>query len=693
MIPIRPKNGSPAPRRSQQAVKEAPANRTVPEPVPVAQLDDPRGFQIAQVKRRFSPNFTETTLPNNDTLLLFDLKPSDPDFPFDLPKLQLELRVPAGYPAAPPKLSVKDSQIPKGFAINIERGFDKLVQQRPGCFLRKLVNELDKALASILSEKKAETVKLTFVKHARDPDDEEPTVSLTAPAPAPAPAPKPVAESQPKPYIPRESFSQDQINEAKARRAQETRQLEARMGRLPSYQKSSDGVIYTLPLEPKRRAQLPIGLQAVQSMQLIVPLLYPLQPLRVLLNDVDSEDAEGLEDLFSEKTTQQKQMTLTSHVNYLAQTMHILAKEAQGAATKADPVEEPSASSRLDLEAKEAEHSSTLDSDKPHLRVVPRPPEWSFQDDSDASYSDDDYSDGEEYEDGGAAFAGQPSLTSQPAERGTALSFPHLELHGLELLQISILNLVVKCSRCKTPNEITGLQGPEKTVSCKKCATSLAVTFRPELMHANSNRAGFLDTSACTVSDLLPSTFLPTCAGCSTTPSQGGGGGLVSVRGETVTNICRECHARFTFALPEVRFQTYSTGAAPPPSANPRVRQEKLGLRAGEPLPARGACGHYRRSNRWFRFSCCAKVYPCDRCHDAAEEHVNEWANRMICGWCSREQRYRVESCGFCGRSVIGKRGTGFWEGGKGTRDRVLMRRGDKRKYRRIGGAAPKKEE
>lgn len=65
-----------------------------------------------------------------------------------------------------------------------------------------------------------------------------------------------------------------------------------------------------------------------------------------------------------------------------------------------------------------------------------------------------------------------------------------------------------------------------------------------------------------------------------------------------------------------------------------------------------------------------------------------EWANRMICGFCSREQRYAVESCAFCGRSVIGKRGKGFWEGGKGTRDRVLMRRGDKRKYRRIGGAA-----
>jgi hypothetical protein len=41
-----------------------------------------------------------------------------------------------------------------------------------------------------------------------------------------------------------------------------------------------------------------------------------------------------------------------------------------------------------------------------------------------------------------------------------------------------------------------------------------------------------------------------------------------------------------------------------------------------------------------------------------------------------------------CGERVIGRRRTGaFWEGGKGTRDKVRMSRKDKRKYRRIGSA------
>ena len=46
-----------------------------------------------------------------------------------------------------------------------------------------------------------------------------------------------------------------------------------------------------------------------------------------------------------------------------------------------------------------------------------------------------------------------------------------------------------------------------------------------------------------------------------------------------------------------------------------------------------------------YRFPCCGKVYPCDVCHDTAEDHPMERANRMICGYCSREQ---VSSCFVC---------------------------------------------
>ncbi|KAK4190989.1 hypothetical protein QBC35DRAFT_488744 [Podospora australis] len=693
MIPIRSKADAASPGPSRQAVAEVPQSRVVSKPVPEQQVQDARGYQLGQLRRRYSPKEVESG-NTGETILLFNITPSDPDFAFDLDHLECELRVPAKYPKQPPRLVVKNTNIPRGFAINIERGWDKLVEEKRGATLLSLTNALDKRLESLLTEPKAETVKLTIFKDTRHIDS-QPTSSASTRPPV-KDVPKPPQPVRQRSYVPEESYTKEQIAEAKARRAQEVRQVEARMHRMQLYQKSSDGIIFTLPLEPKRRTDLPPGLRAVRSVQLIIPLLYPLQSLRVLLNDVESEDAEAVEELFAQKAAENKHMSLMSHLNYLAQNMHVLArkvKEAKQAAAKAAVVE---ATQNLDVEAKEAEHSSTLETGKGHVHVIPRPPEWgldgsSEEDDS----SDESYDDGEDDEEGGASLhKGQPepstSLPTQTSEKGTAMSFPSMELHGIELLQVSMLGLVVKCDRCKTLNEVTGLKNNlEKSSSCKKCATPFTVRFRQELVHMNSTRAGFIDVTGCTVADMLPSTFVPTCAACSNPAI-----GIVSVRGDTTTNICRECHARFTFKIPDVKFLDYAPGmhSRLPPTSGPRRKTEKLGLHAGDPLPDKGACAHYKKSYRWFRFSCCSKVYPCDKCHDAAEEHINEWANRMICGWCSREQNYSVESCTFCGRSVIGRRGNGYWEGGKGTRDRTLMRRGDKRKYRRIGGDGKKKD-
>ena len=85
----------------------------------------------------------------------------------------------------------------------------------------------------------------------------------------------------------------------------------------------------------------------------------------------------------------------------------------------------------------------------------------------------------------------------------------------------------------------------------------------------------------------------------------------------------------------------------------------------GRPLPNTGTCLHYKKSHRWpgntdidvntdiksdidlntdtdtndcCRFPCCGKAFPCDVCHDSTEDHPMERANRMICGYCSKEQ-------------------------------------------------------
>ena len=58
----------------------------------------------------------------------------------------------------------------------------------------------------------------------------------------------------------------------------------------------------------------------------------------------------------------------------------------------------------------------------------------------------------------------------------------------------------------------------------------------------------------------------------------------------------------------------------------------------------------------------------------------------------SREQNYRPEDCGLCHAGLVGKKGHGFWEGGKGTRDKSRMSRKDPRKFKRMPGGAAKKK-
>lgn len=471
------------------------------KPVPESQAQDPRKYQIDQLKKRFSAKVS--TLQNGITTVSFQLRPSDPDFPFELDALDSEIQVPRSYPKEAPTLRVKNKEIPRGFCINVEKGWDRLVQEKKGATLLALTNALDKHLEVFLSEQKSETVTFMTFKDTRHMDN-----SSTALENEETPVPKP-SPPQSRPYVPEQSFTREQMAEAKARRAQETRQLESRMGRMSLFHKSADGIVYTVPLAPKRRAELPTELQPVQSVQLIIPLLYPLQPLRILLSDVESRDAEFLEEAFSQRAMQQSQMTLMSHLNYLTQHMHVLAKAAQPAAqpTATDISGGTTATDSGDSSALTGANKSG--GDKSHVQFIPRPPEWTLVNEDGSSESDsEDWDSEDESDEGGAAVESgsfHTSRATQQAESGTSISFPSVELHGIELLQVSILGINVRCDRCRTINDITGLKPDmEKASSCKKCATAFTIKFRQELVHQNSIRAGFIDVSGCAVADMLP---------------------------------------------------------------------------------------------------------------------------------------------------------------------------------------------
>eukprot|EP00764_Aduncisulcus_paluster_P000183 gnl/Carplike_NY0171/10245_a14415_131.p1 GENE.gnl/Carplike_NY0171/10245_a14415_131~~gnl/Carplike_NY0171/10245_a14415_131.p1 ORF type:complete len:164 (-),score=34.45 gnl/Carplike_NY0171/10245_a14415_131:98-532(-) len=122
--------------------------------------------------------------------------------------------------------------------------------------------------------------------------------------------------------------------------------------------------------------------------------------------------------------------------------------------------------------------------------------------------------------------------------------------------------------------------------------------------------------------------------------------------------------------------------------------RRKDGYAQNTPLPKSGACKHYKKSHRYFRFPCCGLSFPCDLCHEAAitDGHAPLPATHTICGFCSHEWKINPNThadthCPRCGKSIrkvgMSERGvvTKHWEGGAGCRDKTQLSRKDKRKH------------
>lgn len=124
--------------------------------------------------------------PLQPIYLSFVIPPSDPDFPFELDLLKFNLTIPSGYPRNPkavPSLIVLNSEIPRGFAVNIERGFKQilgLTKLKEKIFLDEVeevelklvdgkgllsqIQTLDAYLEAFLKQEKRQTMKFVTFK-------------------------------------------------------------------------------------------------------------------------------------------------------------------------------------------------------------------------------------------------------------------------------------------------------------------------------------------------------------------------------------------------------------------------------------------------------------------------------------------------------------------------------------------------
>jgi len=493
-----PGPSSRAPNQRRRHYPHVDASDIVPKPTPDG---DPRTVELAQLQRRFN-------LPSTSgTVFALSLKPSDPDFVYSINVLKLRLTVPASYRGEPslpnppvPSIEVLNPEIPLGYRVNVERGFAELAEGRPTATLLQLMNALDRSLEAMLSEEKAETLKIV------------PNFS-----PAATPGPPPQAPPAPRTPPPAERKAEAEVEvrvpasppvsvecraAAKARRDTETRQLEARLKLSNVFARSADGIEYIVPLESRRKDLLPVPLLPIRTVRLIVPMAYDLKPPRIELVGVPDEIGGWVRDGFARFVEENRSVSLIAAVNVLAARLHTWAigKEETPIAKNRQDKETAEAATRRETQAEAGEGKQPSPAPdgplaKTHVKVIPRPPEWSFPDaeDGDGGDDDDDYSgleesSGGEEVDNGHAAATADGVPHAAQERGTSLSCPGIQMSGVELVEVLKLNVSVKCTKCKQERETLNLQctppgtaGKPQAFRCEKCSEIMGIGMPPSL--------------------------------------------------------------------------------------------------------------------------------------------------------------------------------------------------------------------
>lgn len=220
--------------------------------------------------------------------LSFVVPPSDPDFPFELDLLKFNLTIPSGYPRnvkAVPSLIVLNSDIPRGFAVNIERGFKqiaRLTKSKEKVFLDdeleltlvdgkgllSQVQTLDKFLEAFLKQEKRQTMKFVTFK---------PNTALGISSP-PEATPPPPSTHKPELKIPKELPPSVTV-EGLRKRAQAIEEMETKLAaNVKLFNKSASEVRYkvNVPITTSRNLpQLWTCNNSTVDIFISVPISYP----------------------------------------------------------------------------------------------------------------------------------------------------------------------------------------------------------------------------------------------------------------------------------------------------------------------------------------------------------------------------------------------------------------------------------
>lgn len=332
--------------------------------------------------------------------------------------------------------------------------------------------------------------------------------------------------------------------------------------------------------------------------------------------------------------------------------------------------------------------------------------DWSASLDDGADDDDDDEDEDEDDE------RPRMAVEAEPEHKGTEIRLEGIkEMLACATVQVELLHLQLSCIGCRTAMRLFVSGADEDAADaktwCEGCSGLVAVHLRPTLLHAANPRLCYVDCVRCTVTDVLPSVLMSVCESCGAENVHK----QEFIRNRVNSGGCLKCHAKYAFGAEAIRIeqvtpcdQGHSGGSGGSRSrgaeddamdeiaeelrylrkkAKSDPRQQMIQL--GKPLPQLGACAHFKKSYKWYRFACCGRAFPCPECHvesGCPAAPLGAHATRMICGKCSMEQSYAparpCEKCSF----IMMARGSSHWDGGGGTRSLAAMSTKDAKKFK-----------
>ncbi|KAI9028123.1 hypothetical protein CLU79DRAFT_811145 [Phycomyces nitens] len=682
------------PTDSKPESKRRPMSRPIPRVL--NQTNDQslkRQFELTQLSKRFQGSFSSTDTRNGSQIRLV-IPPSDPDFPFDLDALEVLLMVPTTYPVCKPSLTITNHDIPKGFSRNLESGYDAFVRNCTSFHLTLVqqMDWLDRNMQDILQKPPAPTIR--FVSVPNPSQELRPVVNSHNSTQQSKKALNPNAA-----IFVSALYTPEQKGEAAKRRHYEMRQLQTRFGTFYSLIKANGHETVCLiqldwsDLDPSVQEQIGNNLTVKYS----IPLMYPLEPCSISIQEPPLEEFRNtaISNAFSIRV-KDSGASLFQNLNWLNRNISSLYREATPPVSPPQPNPETipetpqqskqSKQSKPAIATREIIYNETKDNRvivvKDPLLLIPPNVEPKEEE---------------------ALESDQPvrlqDIVSSP-RRGTEIRLENVCLKNVALARCVSVSMVLKCARCKGSVVMDNIQ-PEETntkheswKTCPTCTLMVGVKFLADWIHPNASTLGILQLVQLSPISLVSFSLAATCAQCLIEPSSS-----VQFNSPRVLNQqCSSCFTKMSLGYEDHRYFRIGTddGQFEADEAQVMKLKQKTPPNTkvpGQPLPDKGRCSHYRKSKRWFRFPCCQKLYPCNTCHDLDQDHPYTYAQRHVCGMCSREQAI-LPQCAGCNHAFEPEKHKGaFWEGGQGMRDKAKMSRKDTRKHKGIEKLQSRKQD